>query len=315
MSFIDQLLYLLLRGVLTPLSLLSLGVLYLFSDFLAWLARDVVKYRRRVVEENIASALPELSAEQQARTVHDFYSWLADYGVETLKLLTISRKEMARRLIFSHDEELRDQLRQGRSVSLFLGHYGNWEWISSMPMTYGQEGRSGAGVMCGQVYHPLENKAFNKLFLHIRSRFGAHNIPMNDTLRVLLRWNRQEHLQSMVGYIADQTPNWNSIHHWVDFLHHDTPVFTGAERIARKLDTATFYLDVTRPRRGFYHVRFVEIASHAADTPPNFITDRYYQLLAQSIHRSPAMWLWSHRRWKRTRQQWHALGHTDAELQ
>ena len=58
----------------------------------------------------------------------------------------------------------------------------------------------------------------------------------------------------VIGYIADQAPFWNNIHHWVDFLNHDTPVLTGSERIIKKTGQAVFYGDVSRVRRGYLSV-------------------------------------------------------------
>lgn len=33
------------------------------------------------------------------------------------------------------------------------------------------------------------------------------------------------------------------------------------------------------------------------------ITDIYYQMFEKTIRRAPAYWLWSHDRWKRTREE------------
>ena len=57
---------------------------------------------------------------------------------------------------------------------------------------------------------------------------------------------RQKKQPIVIGYIADQAPFWNNIHHWVDFLNHDTPVLTGSERIIKKTGQAVFYGDVSR---------------------------------------------------------------------
>lgn len=314
MKLTERLSYLSLRALLVPLSLLPLGVLYVLSDLIAWLMADVFRYRRTVVGGNIDSALPELTGEERRLTARRFYSWLADYFVETVKLTTMPRRQMARRMTFGGGGAVAADLAAGRSVTLYLGHYCNWEWISSIPMHFPAENAAGDPVVCGQIYHPLENAGADRVMLDIRSRFGAVNIEMNETLRVLLRW-RREGRTSMVGYISDQVPNWNSIHRWCDFLHHDTPVFNGAERIARRLDTAVYYIDVYRPRRGYYRAEFVPMAAHAADTAPGELTDTFYRLLETTIRREPAYWLWSHKRWKRTRRMWHDHGHTDAELQ
>ena len=82
---------------------------------------------------------------------------------------------------------------------------------------------------------------------------------MSETLRRIVEIRRQGKLW-IVGFIAYQVPMWNYIHLWLDFLHHDTPVFTGSERIARKCDSDVYYIDIRRERRGYYMARFVLMA-------------------------------------------------------
>ena len=155
---------------------------------------------------------------------------------------------------------------------------------------------------CGQIYHPLENKDFDRLFLRSRERMGAVCIPMADTLRKILEY-RQAGRPVVIGYISDQVPFWTNIHHWVDFLHHDTPVLTGTERIVRKFNHAVFFVDVRRVRRGYYEGEFKLMTSEPQKMAEFEITDIYFRMLEESIRRAPEFWLWSHNRWKRTREE------------
>ncbi|MCF0195775.1 MAG: acetyltransferase, partial [Bacteroidaceae bacterium] len=79
-----------------------------------------------------------------------------------------------------------------------------------------------------------------------------------------------------------------------------TPFYSGCERISRLINARVVYFDITRPRRGYYHVRIIPVADDLRATPTFAITRRYAELLEQSIQRDPAYWLWSHNRWKRT---------------
>ena len=107
----------------------------------------------------------------------------------------------------------------------------------------------------------------------------------------------------IVGFVSDQKPHWVNIHHWVDFLHHDTPVVTGTERIVKKLNYAAVYLDVKRVRRGYYEGEFRLLTSTPKEMPAYALTDAYFTCLEQTIRREPAFWLWSHDRWARTREE------------
>jgi KDO2-lipid IV(A) lauroyltransferase len=125
---------------------------------------------------------------------------------------------------------------------------------------------------------------------------------MNDTLRKIIEY-RKVGQPVVIGYISDQVPFWTNIHHWVNFLNHDTPVLTGAERIARKVDHAVFFLDVRRIRRGYYEAEFKLITCTPKKMDEFEITDIYFKMLEESIRRAPEFWLWSHNRWKRTREE------------
>lgn len=282
-------------AVMWGLSRIPLRLLYGVADGLAWLAHDVVRYRRKVVDKNLAEALPELSAAERRKIARRFYRFLGDYFVETLRLHSMSEDEMKRRMKFENIYEVVADLRAGRDVSLYLGHYCNWEWVSSLPLHFPPE------VVCGQIYHPLSNHTFDGVFLGLRERFGAHCIPMARTLRQLITWKR-EGKTSIVGYIADQRPTSGRDHYWLQFLHHDTDVITGAEEITRRLKGAAYYVDMRRDRRGYYTGRFVRICGDASEMPaPYRVTDEYYRLLEASIRRDPPYWLWSHKRWKHAR--------------
>lgn len=280
------------------ISLLPLWVFYRLSDGLYYLVYHVVRYRRRVVYANLRSSFPEKSEAEIERIAKDFYSFFCDYIVETLKFFSMGEKNIRKRMKFEGLNQVKEDFANGRSVSVYLGHYCNWEWISSLGLHLNEQ--------CGQIYHPLENATLDRLFLYMRGRFKAQSIKMDDTFLTILKW-KKEGRKNIVGYIADQVPGYNNIHYWADFLHHDTPVFTGAERISKIMDTAVYYIDVERPRRGYYVARFIKIADSLNEHPVFFATEQYFRLLEKNIQRAPQYWLWSHKRWKRTREEFNRM--------
>ncbi|MCP3893964.1 MAG: lysophospholipid acyltransferase family protein [Bacteroides sp.] len=281
-------------------SLLPLRLLYVFSDILYYPLYYCVRYRRRVVRSNLLSSFPERSLNEIVLIEKEFYSFFCDYIVETIKLFSMSKKEMQKRMKFEGVELVSDAFDAGRSCSCYLGHYCNWEWVSSLPIHLGRP------EICGQIYHPLENKAFDKLFLYLRGRFGAKSVTMDDAFRTVLGWKKSKVI-NIVGYISDQVPGYENVHYFADFLHHDTPVFTGTERISKIADTTVVYMDIFRPKRGYYTCRFIKIADSLNDLPPFYATEQYFRLLEKTIQRDPQYWLWSHNRWKRTREEFNQL--------
>ena len=292
-----QILYLLLYGFWWLLSLLPLRVHYVISDGLYLFVYHVLRYRRRLVRKHLADSFPEKSADERMQIERGFYHWFCDYIAETVKLLTISPDNLKRRMTFKGTEQIDALIAEGRSCAIYLGHYCNWEWVTSLPFWVTPK------AQCGQIYHVLENKEFDRLFLRLRQRLGAVCIPMAETLRRLATY-RQQGQPVVIGYISDQVPFWNNIHHWCNFLNHDTPVLTGTERLTRSAGHAVFYLDMRRVRRGYYEGEIKLIARDPKQTKDYELTDAYFRMLEASIRRDPACYLWTHNRWKRTHEEY-----------
>ena len=278
------------------MSLLPMSLLYVFSDCLYLLVGKVVKYRHKVIWKNLKDSFPEKDETELQRIEREFYHYFCDYLVETIKLLNMSKRELRQRMVFTGIDEMNELLEKGVSCAVYLGHYGNWELITSLPLWVSEK------AQCCKVYHPLNNERFDKLFKSVREKHHALCIPMAETLRQVVSY-RQKKQPIVIGYIADQAPFWNNIHHWVDFLNHDTPVLTGSERIIKKTGQAVFYGDVSRVRRGYYQCDFKLITTEPAKYNDWEITDKYFQLLEETIRRQPELYLWSHKRWKRTREE------------
>lgn len=277
------------------LSLLPLRVLYFFSDLIFFPIYYLVRYRRDVVRKNLVGSFPEKSLDDIVRLEKRFYHSLCDYFMETVKLYGMSEKRVRKHISFTGVDAVEDALAQGCSVVAYMAHTFNWEFATSMPLFLKNK-----EVIVGQIYHPLENRHFDDFFLKLRGQYNSESISMASTLRRIIEIGKQKK-QFVIGFIADQVPTWNSIHHWLTFFHRETPVFTGTEKIARRTGSAVFFLQFKRVKRGKYVAHFIPMAQNAADLPELELTNMYYRLLEDSIRETPELWLWTHNRWKRTR--------------
>lgn len=278
------------------LSLLPFWVHYLFSDFIYLILYKLLGYRVKVVRKNLTESFPEKSEQELREIERKFYRRLCDYFVELVKTMTMSDRQIQKRMVFKRTELVNLCAEEGQSVAVYLGHTFNWEWVTSLPFCVSDK------FHCGQLYHAIENPVFDKLLLRQRERWGAECIALTDILRKTIEYKRKNQL-TMIGYIGDQVPHWNNIHHWCWFLNHDTPVMTGAERIASKNHQAIVFLEVIQRKRGYYEAEFKMITRHPEQLKEFEVTDIYYQMLEVNIRRQPELWLWSHNRWKRTREE------------
>jgi len=272
-------------------AMLPFSVLYLLSDILFFGAYHLVRYRRRIVRRNLENAFPEKSQKQIVKLEKKFYHHLCDYFVETLKTLRLSDEEVRKRMKFENPEIINQLTAEGKSCILSLGHYGNWEWVPSICM-YLQP-----GVKPGLVYKELHSKAFDRLFLKIRSRFSPRPIEMRSIYRKMIKF-QQAGEKMVVGFLADQRPPRYPDQYWTTFLRQDTLVQTGMGKIAKLLACAIVYLDVTKVKRGHYVGRFFVITPDASLEPEFVIMERYIRKLEETVLKEPAYYLWSHNRWK-----------------
>ena len=288
--------YYIVIGIWYLLSLLPLKVHYLLSDLLYFIIYKMFGYRIRVVRQNLESSFPEKDTPELRVIERRFYHCLCDYFVETVKTMTMSERQMRRRMVFKGTETVNECVADGQSCAVYLGHTFNWEWITSLPLWVSPIAH------CGQLYHALESPLFDRLFLRLRQRWGAECIALTDILRKTIEYKHRQQ-PTILGYLGDQVPHWNNIHHWCQFLNHDTPVMTGTERIARKNGQALFFLDVKRVRRGYYEAMFRLMTREPQQLAEYEATDIYFRMLEESIRQQPELWLWSHNRWKRTREE------------
>lgn len=273
-------------------SVLPFRVLYLISDGIYGLLYHVVGYRRKVVLENMRRSFPEKSEAELERLCRQFYRYFCDLVLESFKTLTISREAMLRHCRMQPEAlELFSTLaEQNKSVIIVMGHKGNWEWAGN---TFSLCCRHHLYV----IYHPLSNKYFNGLLYRMRTRFGTGLIAMKDTFREMAR-NRQE--LTATAFIADQSPSPEKAW-WMDFLHQDTAVFMGTEKIAQKLGFPVVYVSVNRVKRGFYTLGAEMLTQPPYAAAEGDITMAHTRRLEKDIIQEPQTWLWTHRRWKHRR--------------
>lgn len=284
-----------LCGFIWCFSLLPLRVLYLFSDIFYYILYYIIRYRRKVVRMNLRNAFPEKDEVEIAHTERKYYRHMCDLFVEMYRMWHMSEKEMKKRCVFKNSDVVRKYFAQGKSVIGVLGHYGNWEWMSSYSLWMDD------GLVFYALYKPLHNRVLDRMMLRIRSRFRAKLIAKDDILRQIVNDKRAGQL-FLAGFIGDQTPNTSNLNFWMDFLNQDTPVLIGTEKIARKFDLPVISLHMRCVRRGYYEVSFVDLCAEPKTLEPGELTRMHTRILEQAIRDVPELWLWSHKRWKHSRE-------------
>jgi len=286
--------YKILLFTVKSFSLLPLWYFYFISDCAYLVGCKICGYRKRVITNNLKKSFPEKTDKEIIRIRNRFYRNFCDWLVESIKGQTMRKSNFMKRVIVTGGMDIiHDMISQKKSIISMNAHFFNWEWLCVMTEYYPR------AYKMLTVFQPANNVEFSDVQNRLRERFGCITIPMANTLSVVAR-NYQKNILGIHYFFADQSPPPNNPF-WTTFLNQETSFYLGSEKIASKFDFGVVYLDMYKPRRGYYEVSFKLISNNAKESKEYEITRKYVKLLEEHIRKHPENWLWSHRRWKRQR--------------
>jgi Kdo2-lipid IVA lauroyltransferase/acyltransferase len=279
--------YYIIYPLLYLLSLLPFFVLYGISNVIAAFLYHVVKYRRDVVINNLQIAFPEKSEEERIKIAKKFYRYFTDTFIESLKFISISKKQLLKRSTGSFDL-INNLIDKGYNINLMAGHQFNWEYANLLYAI-------NLKIPFVGVYMPISNKALNKIFFDVRKRYGTVLVSATEFKTQMHSVFKNQYL---LGLAADQNPGSPMGAYWLHFFGRPTPFLTGPEKGAIKNNAAVVHIGFKKVKRGYYHFTATLLAEESANTPAGYLTKIYKNMLEKIIREDPANYLWSHRRFK-----------------
>ena len=274
-------------GFLYLISLMPLKVLYLLSDLGFFILYHVAGYRKKIVFENLSYAFPSMDQKQKTKIAARFYRNFTDNWIETVKLISISKASLNKRI--TADFEIFHRLYEGgKAAQLNLGHFFNWEIMT---------------LHCGinqpypflTVYYPQSNQVMDKLMKYIRSRWGNPLLASTNMARGIIPWRKKQYV---VALGADQSTPYVDNAYWLYFLNRPAAFVKGPEKFARGHNIPVVMMTTTKPKRGHYHYQYFLLADDPKSLPDGELIRRYVKHLEENIRIQPEIYLWSHRRWK-----------------
>jgi KDO2-lipid IV(A) lauroyltransferase len=280
--------YYIVFGILYAFSLLPMRVLYLFSDFAAFLLHSVFRYRKDVIMDNLNYSLPEKTLEERKKIAAKFYHNFTDNWIETIKLISISQRAMNKKITGNY-EIFNELFKTGKAVQLNLGHFFNWEIMT---------------LHCGisqpypflTVYLPQSSKVSDRLLKYIRGRWGNPLISSYEMAREIIPWRKKQYVLALG---ADQSPLHSDQSYWLYFLNRPTGFAKGPEKFARGQNIPVVMMTTTKRKRGCYHYDYFLLCDDPKSLPDGELMRRYVHHVEENIHLQPDLYLWSHKRWKR----------------
>ena len=271
---------------------MPLGVHYGIADYILYpLLYYVARYRRKTVAKNLALSFPEKSNAERTRIAKDFYHQFCNTFVESVYGYRISDEEMRQRVVFEGMDEVNRLVDAAGGGIFMLAHFGNWEWMASLQQWLSP------GVTELNVYRRIKSQAMDRLMLDLRAKRGGACVEKQRILRELVRF-RAEKKPVIVGLLSDQKPRPEVTRTWTTFLNQETGFLDGGEMLGKKFGYPVFYVYITREKRGYYRAKMLPLAANPKETAEGEITLAYARILEQNIKEQPALWLWTHNRWK-----------------
>lgn len=274
------------------LKILPVPVYYFIANGFFYITYYIIRYRRDVVHQNIIRSFPDFDETKVRKTEKEFYRHLSDYFVESGAIVRFGKKSFRKRFKYLNGELLDQYLNEGNNLLILTAHYGNWEWLCTLPMITSYPAFS--------LYKPQTNRFVEEAMIRIREKYGMHLLSYPGLYKEIISSPKGKPLSVLM--VADQRPPWDDKAQWIEFLNQPITFFRGLENIARTMKGVAVFAKIVKVKRGHYTVAFIPLMDNREKNGigPS-LTERYFKELEKSIAAEPAYYLWTHKRWKFTK--------------
>lgn len=277
------------------LSVLIIGIIpfpiiYGFSNFLRLVVGVIIRYRKKIILNNLKGAFPDKSDKEIAKIVSLFYKNLTDVLVEGIKAFTMRQRQILKRHKIVNPEVLEPYFQSGQSIIGVTGHFSNWEWGS---LSAGKQVKHNVVAF----YKPLKNTYIDRFVRWNRTKFGTTLASIGETS---LTFERFKDTPTIFLMASDQGVPKRSLEkaYWISFLNRETAFLYGVEKYAKLHNLPVIYIDIQRVKRGYYQVELSVLTNEPLSLGEGKLTQMFAEKLESVITKKPEDWLWSHKRWK-----------------
>ena len=281
--------YVFFKSLFKLIGLLPFPLIYLISDFVAFILKDIIRYRKRIVYQNIKKTNLNLSKKQISSLINEFYIHFSDVFLEMIKLDQMSKKQIAKKFVLKNKELIDSYYKENKSVILMASHYGGFELCTTLDYFFKHK------VVA--IYTPLKDKVFNNIVYKSRSKHGIKLVPRTDSVNEIIKLEKTNN-NFIYGLAADQSPQIRTINYWTNFLGVETLFFTGSERLAKEFNIPVVFGEIKKIKRGKYQMEFKLIADNPLKLKDKEITETYKKMVENQIKTNPSYYFWTHRRFK-----------------
>lgn len=277
---------------LKPLSMLPMRVLHMFSTGVYYILYRLLGYRKKVVFGNLERSFPEKSSAEIEAIASDFYRHFCDLIFESIRMFSMGQEELQQRAVVTNPALVKEMEKLNKGIILFAGHYNSWEMMgTAFPMF--------TKLPVAALYSPIKNPFFSKVLSESRGKYGLQLVPKHEGVGM---FEAAKDNPTVFLFGGDQSPTSSKKSFWMEFLNQDTAVAFGTEKFAKTYDCAVVFGDIQKVKRGYYTMTFSMISENPREEEHGDITIKHTRKLEEIIRQDPRYWLWTHRRWKRKRE-------------
>jgi len=278
--------YLALRATSGILIFLPLGFAYGLARIVGNLTYHVLRYRRRIVRDNLRLAFGREMTEAQ----------LAEIGAESFRqtamtfielLIAPKLQDRVRHILEPKQFSLiQGLLKQGRGLITVSGHLGNWEL----------QGAAAATAIPGPftvAAAQQSNPYIDRFITRRRNKMGMQVAGTKRAMKLLLKALRNH---QAIGLVADQNAGRNAV--YVDFFGKLAATQPGPAQLALKFGAPLLVGAAIRTGPAQFKVLAQQVEIKTDDTVET-LTQRHVKVLENFIRQYPEQYFWLHRRWKK----------------
>jgi KDO2-lipid IV(A) lauroyltransferase len=282
--------FLALRAALVLARLGPRGAARASGALLGRLLRTPLGLRRRVADENLAAAFPELSPPERRDLARRMYAHFGRTTADTLRLSARGSRSVVE--LTDGREEAERLVRQysaaGRGILVLTGHLGNWElagaYLSSL-------------IPTSAVVKPPANPWVARYAQAARQRLGIATIPMPEARSGVLRALGDGRA---VALVADQGAMRGAT--WAPFFGRPTKTPEGPGLFAARSGAPVLFGVLLARPDGRYRIVGDVLEEEARGETREVvqrIAEKYRARLEREVRLNPDQYLWTHRLWKR----------------
>ena len=288
---VDYSTYLLVRVLICAIQALSLNACLAISNRVGWFCWEVLKFRRKVIEENLQFAFPEKSQLERNQIALKMWQHLLLMVMEIAHAPRKIRPTTWRNYAsLPNMPEVLQRLLDERPTVVISGHHGNFEMGGYLLAMHGFPSYS--------VARPLDNSYIDRYVNHFRGLTGQYMLPKQGSgKQIALLLERGGMLVLLGDQYAGEGACWVNFFNRPASTHKAVAVFTLSGLAPTVVSSAV--------RRAGPLTIEMEIAGIVDPEEKEFeygtiplMTEWYTKQLETLIRKTPEQYWWVHRRWK-----------------